>query len=408
MDRRHFLKTGGAATLGAFSLSLSVESASEAPPDITSPVAGSKIKITAVEPILVRGRGTWVFVKVKTDQGVEGIGEAFAGYEWSKPIRANINKLGSQLVGTNPLAIGAFLGRHFAAGTGHVWTSSVSAIEIALWDILGQVAELPIYALLGGRVRDRVRLYISFGSARPAAERVVAAREAGFEMLKVDPFYLPFPPVGKPMKGMPDEKQMRRSYEFLRGYRDALGDEYPIGIDAHWKFSLEGAKQMAQGLKPFAPAFLEEPTTMPNDPDHLRQVAEVTDIPLCTGEHFCNRVEAKRALDSNALTYVNPEVTWNGGILETFKVAALAETYNVRLTPHCYVGPISALATAHVSSVVPNFLAQEYSGVLWGQSWYTDLLDPPLSVNKGHIELTDRPGLGVKLNEDLLKERRIG
>ena len=101
-------------------------------------------------------------------------------------------------------------------------------------------------------------------------------------------------------------------------------------------------------------------------------------------------------------------VTWNGGVLETLKVAALAESYKVRLTPHCYVGPISALATAHVSSVVPNFLAQEYSGAMWGKSWYTDLLDPPLPVNGGHIELTDRPGLGANLNDDLLKERRIG
>jgi galactonate dehydratase len=346
-------------------------------------------------------------VRIKTDQGVEGIGEAFAVQDWSKSIQANINQLAPQLIGTNPLAIGAFLGRHFAAGSGHLWTSSISAVEIALWDILGQVAGLPIYTLLGGRVRDRVRLYISFGSSRPAPERAVAAKDAGFEMLKVDPFYLPFPPVGKPFEGMPNDEQMRRSFDFLQGYRDALGEDYPIGVDAHWKFSLEGAKQMARGLESFAPAFLEEPTTMPNDPEHLRQVAQVTETPLCTGEHFCNRVEAKRALDSNALTYINPEITWNGGILETVKTAALAESYNVGLTPHCYVGPISALATAHVSSVVPNFLAQEYSGAAWGQSWYAELLDPPLPVNHGHIELADRPGLGAKLNEKLLKERRI-
>ncbi len=380
--------------------------------------AATRIKITGVKAIAIkatRGYAGWVFARVQTDQGVEGIGEAFSwgggqNHQRVRLVRDLAATIGSEIVGTNPLEIEAFLNRYarrssegytVAVASGLFWVSAVSAIEIALWDIAGQVAGLPIHALLGGRVRDTVPLYANHGAyvgindAAGQVERAISTKEAGFRMFKCDPFGT--------ARGNPVPAEIKAYRKTLQAFRDGLGADFKLAVDGHVKFDLKGGVRAARELEDFNLVFFEEPIP-PGRPDLFRKIAESTSIPLAAGERIFDRKQAKDALDSS-IRVIQPEVGNVGGILEMRNVAAMAELYDAVVAPHCWCGPVLGRAAGHVSATLPNLLAQEYPATAPEDRWEKDLLDPPTEVRNGNMVLTDRPGLGSKLNEKLFASR---
>ena len=374
--------------------------------------ASHPIKIDSVEPILIKPntRGyAFLIVRIRTDQGIDGIGECHAsGEARSLAIRDFVDSMSRELEGTNPLEIEAFLNRAAQGGSGWEWFAAVSAIEIAMWDILGQVAGLPIYTLLGGRMRERIPLYANhgvFGESKTVEERVeraVSTKEMGFDMFKWDPFGY----YG--IQGTPETAQLDGAIKEVEAMRNALGADFNMAIDAHARFSLEGALMTVKALEPLTPFFFEEPTNPPDQPDLIKQVADSTSIPIATGELLSERRSAEKVLADSGIQILQSEVGNNGGILETFKVAAMAEAHDVKLAPHNWCGPVLTRATSHVSATIPNLLYMEYAGTAPEAAWEQDLINPPLQIENGELIPSDLPGLGSKLNEDVLASRRIG
>ncbi len=341
-------------------------------------------------------------VRILTDQGIEGIGEGFTWAGRAAAIRSRIESIGEQIAGKSPVEIEAFLGRFSPKATDRNWHAAISAIEIALWDILGKMADLPIFSLLGGPVRKEIPLYADHGlfdgarSWEEQVDRVLAAKETGFRMFKWDPF------VGMDSH---DVKELGKRLDQVSQVRKAVGEGYQLAIDAHNRFDEAGAIMAAKILEPLDILFFEAPTK--DDPETLKKVAGATDIPLATGELTTTRREAKALLDSRALSVFQPEVGTNGGILESCKTAALAELYGVKIATHNWCGPVLTRAASQVCARTPNLLYQEYAGGAPRNEWENDLLDPPTQIKDGHIVLPDGPGLGFELNEKLLASRRI-
>lgn len=373
---------------------------------------GVKIKIASAEPLLVSypGGGVWVFARIRTDQGVVGIGEGFCeSAESARAVYAEILKIAPSLLETDPLGINAYVQKFKRLGMGRFWTSAVAAMEIAMWDIAGKIAGRPIYDLLGGALRTRIPVYQTWGAfdLEKSIEKMAACKAKGVQMLKCDPFVsLPWRTLGVRTQDLPSPKDIQATEQYLTRLRDVLGEDYKIGCDGHWRMSIEGAKLMARAIEPFKPVFFEEPTSLPNDPNDLKAVAASTSIPISTGEHFETIEQAANALSSGVVSFIQPEVTWNCGILETFKMTSLAEGMGIRIATHGHVSPIGIRAASHINAVIPNLFFQEHPGISW-QDWPELLFETPDRLEEGQIVLSDAPGLGMTLNEAELKKRLI-
>lgn len=373
---------------------------------------GVKLKIVKAEPLVVSypGGGVWVLTRIRTDQGVDGIGEGFCeSAESARAVRHEILKMAPSLVGTDPLDINAFVQKFKPLGKGRFWTSAIAAMEIAMWDIAGKTAGKPVHDLLGGALRMRIPVYQTWGAfdLDQSIDKMVAAKAKGIQMLKCDPFVtLPWRTVGTPVQDLPRPDDVKATEKYLARLRMALGDDYKIGCDGHWRMSVAGAKMMAKIMEPFRPVFFEEPTSLPSDPLDLKAVAESTSIPISTGEHFETIEQAAQAVASGALSFMQPEVTWNCGLLETLKMTSLAEGMGIRIATHGHVSPLGIRAASHINAVIPNLFFQEHPGVSW-QDWTEALFEPPDRVVDGHVIMADGPGLGMSLNEAELKRRLI-
>jgi len=367
------------------------------------------VKVAAVEPFLIegtRGYTAWTLVRVRTDNGLEGIGEGFS-FGWGDSdapatIGRHIEQLGERVVGTDLRRIEFFAEEALAnapEGAQH-WSSAVSAIEIALWDIAGKAAGLPVHALIGGADRDCIPLYADHGAFRDEfdLDRILAVKDAGFEMFKWDPFR---------EGGDPGAEAIAECVEEVAAVRDAVGPDYKLAIDAHGRFNLEGAKLAAEALEPFDPIFFEDPMPL-DDPAGFQELSRCTSLPLATGELAESRDVLREFLATGALSVWQPEVGNNGGIVETMKVAAMCETFDVQVAPHTWCGPVVTRAATHVSAAVSNLLYQEWASVAPEDAWERDLIDPPPEIKDGRLVLPDGPGLGFTLNEDLVEQRRIG
>jgi len=300
------------------------------------------VKIAAVEPLLIkgtRGYSAWTLVRVRTGEGIGGIGEGFS-FGWGNAdapaaIKAHMEELGERIVGADPRRIQLFVHDALASapeGAQH-WSSAVSAIEIALWDIAGKAAGLPVYAMLGGAVRDRIPLYADHGVFKDGFDvgRILAMKHAGFEMFKWDPFR---------EGGNPGAEAIAACTEDVAAVRDAVGPDYKLAIDAHGRFNLEGAKLAAKALEPFGPVFFEDPMQL-GDPGGFSELSQYTSLPLATGELAESRDVLRAFLAAGGLSVWQPEVGNNGGILETMKAAAMCETFGIEVPRTTGAGPSS-------------------------------------------------------------------
>jgi len=350
------------------------------------------MKITKLETLYVRPR--WVFLRMHTDEGLVGWGEPVVE-GWSRTTAAAVAEMGRYLIGKDPRRVEHHWQAIYRGGFyrgGPVLTSALSGIEQAMWDLKGKALGVPVHEMLGGRVRDRVRVYAHVGGATPE-EKAASAREkaaAGFTALKTSP--------SMAARFVESAAFVERAVERIAAIREAVGGEVDIGIDCHGRLSPAVAARLCEALSPLHPMFIEEPVP-PGDVDALAAVARKTTVPIAAGERLFTRWGFREVLEKRAAAILQPDLSHAGGILEVRKIAALAEAYNVALAPHCPLGPISLAAGLQVDACTPNFLCQEQ--VCLGEGY----LRRPFELRDGHLAVPDGPGLGIEIDEDALAEQ---
>ena len=372
-------------------------------------IADARTFVVANPPPSYGGR-YFVFVKLVTDDGIEGVGEAYVATFGPHTVARMIEDVCDRhVIGADPFLIEALWRDVYGRGYTHRPDISLvgvlSAIEIALWDIVGKALGRPVHDLLGGRLRDRLRgytyLYPEPGDRSDvyvdpelAAERAAAYAGRGFTALKFDP-------AGRYATGdprQPSGEVLDRCERYVRAVRTAVGPGCDLLFGTHGQFTAAGAIRLARRLEPFDPLWFEEPTP-PEAPAEMAKVARATSIPIATGERLTTKHEFARVLEAGAAAILQPNLGRVGGLLEGKKIAALAETYYAQIAPHLYCGPVVGAANAQLAACTPNFLVLEGIGE-WG-GFHAELLRTPLQFEDGHLLVPMAPGIGVELDEEV-------
>ncbi len=373
MNRRHFL--GAAAT---------------APSLLAAPAKPLQLKITGVKTFVVNvGSVNWVFCKILTDQGLTGLGEGSVTSKEATVAQA-IQEHERFLVGKDPTEIellwqGMF--RYPRWRGGPILNSAISAVEIALWDILGQALGVPVYKLLGGAARRRIRLYKDVGST---PEAFLQAKSEGFTAAKSG-----FITVQNNL--VIPSFAVREGARKLEAVRKAVGDDFDICIDAHGVLTTVMAIDFCTRIEELRPMFVEEPTQI-EDLGELALLREKTKVPLATGERAFTKYGFTGFCTRRLVNFVQPDVCHAGGILELKKIGAIAEAFRIEMAPHNPQSEVSTLASLHVNATTPASTILEYNPRR--DPWIQELFNGgAVKVKDGFAELPDRPGLGVDLNE---------
>ncbi|MFL6074991.1 MAG: galactonate dehydratase [Mycobacteriales bacterium] len=353
------------------------------------------MKIIGLETFLVPPR--WLFLRVDTDEGVSGWGEPVVEGR-ADTVRTAVAELADHLVGSDPLRIEdhwqVLTKGGFYRG-GPVLSSAVAGIDQALWDIAGKVRGAPVHELLGGPVRDKVRVYAWIGGDDPSevADLARAQVEAGFTAVKMNGSGA-MAPVDSPAAA-------RGVVDRVAAVREALGDRRDVVVDFHGRLSTAMARRVLPLLEPLFPLFVEEPV-LPEYSRDLRPVVECTTVPIGTGERLYSRWDFRDVLPTG-IAVAQPDLSHAGGISETRRIAAMAEAYDVSLAPHCPLGPIALAASLQIAFAVPNFLIQEQSlGIHYnrGNDLLDYLVDPaPFRFVDGQVARPLGPGLGIEVDE---------
>ncbi|MGB3801297.1 MAG: galactonate dehydratase [Lewinella sp.] len=359
------------------------------------------LTITQVETFKVAPR--WLFLKLTTAEGIVGWGEPVVEGR-AATVEACIREIEEHLIGHSAHKIEDFWQMIYRGGFyrgGPVLMSALSGIDQALWDIKGKALGVPVYQLLGGAVRDKVRIYGWIGGDTPeelaqAAKKRVAD---GFTAVKMT--------ICDHMEWVDSPAKVARIGDKMAAMREAVGDEVLIGVDLHGRVHKGQAKAIARVLEPYNPFFLEELVLAENN-DALKALHDFTSIPMATGERMYSRWDFKRILEQNAVDIIQPDLSHAGGITEVKKIATLAEAYDVALAPHCPLGPISFAAALQIDFNCINALIQETSlGIHYnvGADLTDYLADPDgFQLRDGFVPLLTKPGLGIEINEDKVRE----
>ena len=358
------------------------------------------MKIERIETFLVPPR--WLFCRIETSDGVVGWGEPVVEGR-AEVVRTAIETLSEYLIGQDPLQIERhwqILSKGGFYRGGPVLSSAVAGLDHALWDIAGKVYGAPVASLLGGRVRDRVRVYAWVGGDEPAeiADQVAAQVAGGMTAVKMN--------ASGRIQPSPSLAELKSIVARLAAARSVLGDERDVAIDLHGRVGVAAARRILHAVEPLHPLFVEEPV-LPEHLHHLPEVIASSTVPVALGERLYNRSEFVPALDSG-VAVVQPDVSHAGGISELRRIAVLAETHGALLAPHCPLGPISLAASLQVSFATPNFLIQEQSRGLHYNvdsdltSYVTD--PTPFTWVNGHAEWNPLPGLGITVDEAAVRD----
>jgi galactonate dehydratase len=354
---------------------------------------GGLMKVTRLETVMVR---PWtMFLKMHTDEGIVGYGEPILeGHAHS--VATAVRQFEQYLLGKDPRRIlhhwQAMYRSSFYRGC-HVLLSAISGIEQAMWDILCKHLNIPIYQLLGGACRDRVRVY-SHISGRTAQEYVQTAHQkvaAGFTALKYA--------VPCPVEIVDNKRYIDECVALMSAIREAVGDSIDIAVDFHGRLSPAMAKLLIRELVPFHPFFIEEPC-LPENVDALVDIARSTSVPIATGERLVTKWQFREILEKRAAVILQPDVSHVGGIAQLRDVASMAEVYYAGIAPHCPLGPIALAASIQVDAAVPNFLIQEQ--ITLGEGYLVE----PFKLSQGYVEIPKKPGLGIELNEQFVAESK--
>jgi 2-dehydro-3-deoxyphosphogalactonate aldolase len=358
----------------------------------------------------------FLFLKLVTDTGIEGVGEVYAASFGPKAIVAMIEDVFAHHVeGADPFRIETMwrnvYGRGYSLRPDISLIGVLSGIEMAMWDIVGKAVDQPVYSLLGGKVHEKLRSYtylyprdgVDANADSPvytdpdaAAARALEYLAMGFTAVKFDPAgpYSTFDPR------QPSLARLDLSEAFCKTLRAAVGDRCDLLFGTHGQFTVSGAKRLAQRLEPYAPLWFEEPTP-PEMPEEMARVAASTTIPIATGERLTTKYEFARVLETGAASILQMDLGRVGGILEAKKIAGMAEAHYAQIAPHLYCGPVIGAANIHVAACSPNFLILE-SIERW-DGFHAKLLKKPIRWENGYVIPPDGPGLGVELDEDVAR-----
>jgi galactonate dehydratase len=347
-----------------------------------------RMKVTKLETFLVKPR--WIFLKVHTDAGIVGLGEPLLEGR-ARTIATVIEEIAPYLVGKDPCAVTHHwqaIYRHAFYRGGPILTSALSGIDQALWDIKGKALGVPVYELLGGPTRDRIRVYAHARSV----EDVERARQRGFTAVKTTPARK------RPFRIIDTPAAVAYAAEHMAAMRTAAGPEVDIAVDFHGAVPPQTAMLLIKAIEPYQPFFVEEPVQCQNA-DVMADIARKTHIPIAAGERIFTKWGFRELLEKRACSVLQPDLCHAGGITETRLIAGMAEAYYAAIAPHNPMGPISLAAGIHLDASIPNFLCQEQ--VSLGEGYIKE----PFKLDKGYIALPKKPGLGIELNEHALADK---
>lgn len=364
------------------------------------------MKITAIKTLVVNAEmRNWVFVKVETDQaGLYGWGEA--SLEWkTRAVVGAVEDYAPMLIGEDPENIEFLYQKMYRQSfwrMGVIGMSAISGIEQALWDIRGKSLNQPVYKLLGGKVRDRVRMYTHLGggdmravyesqySADPQVfvDRALEVISRGYNAVKVL--------ITPPTESLNSIAAYQYTDRMMAALREAVGDQVDIMVDCHGRHFPANAIEFCRVLAPYKPYFVEEPVP-PENVDAMAEVRKASPVPIATGERIVTRFGFRELFEKQACHIIQPDLCHCGGLWEAKKIAAMAETYYMGVAPHNPLGPVANAAALHFALSTPNFLIQE--DMLTDVPWRWEVVQHSLKTENGHWLVADAPGLGIEINE---------
>lgn len=376
------------------------------------------MKITRLSTAVIDGNFPWVLVRVETDAGASGLGEAY----WGAGVAELVHKAKPFVEGQDPRDINKIVEMCIRClsgegSTGGATVTAISGIEIALWDLLGRVMQAPIHTFFGGRFRDAVRVYADChaGDTPDPADYAAKARavvEQGYTAIKFD---LDTPnPYTRDVSDDPHWKrqwfepfnrtigaqEMTWMVDVARAVRDAVGPEIMVAMDAHWKFAVNDAIRLAQALEPVDLLWLEDPVP-PENIEAQRHVTHSTRTPICTGENLYRKHGFRELIEKQAARIIAPDIPKMGGLAEAKRVADHADLYYVPVAPHNVASPVGTVAGAHVCATMNNFLVIEFHAE--DVAWWDDLVVEEPSIRRGFIHVGEAHGHGLTLNEDVAR-----
>ena len=375
------------------------------------------MRITAIKTAATSGHGMHLWVKVETDEGVTGLGECVHGGVQAIAI---IHELRQHMIGRDPFAIDAlfeeFRRRYvFDGGTAGALITALTGIEIALWDLKGKALGVPVYELLGGKFRDRVRVYadcqVEPGMNFSEIEQVVdGVLRRGFTAIKIDLDIHAYGHAGSEVAGFTKDPfnytasqwEHERMVRLVEMVTAAAGREVAVAADVHTRLDVPSAVRLARDLERFHLLWLEEPVP-PENIAAMREIKQATSTPICAGENLYLRHGFRDLIGQQAVDIIMPDIPKCGGLSECRKIANMAELYYIPFAPHNVASPIGTMASAHVCASVPNFLVLEFHW-LHRDYWTTITAEKEDIIKDGFIQLTDRPGIGVALDEAVARQ----
>jgi L-alanine-DL-glutamate epimerase-like enolase superfamily enzyme len=376
------------------------------------------VQITDVQTAVIEGNFDWVLVRISTDEGFAGLGEAY----WGAGVEEIIHSMRPILLGQNPFDIGKLYekmvrGMSGAGSLAGTTVTAISGVEIALWDLVGRKLNTPIYNLFGGRFRAKIRIYADCHhgdqpTPESCAERARSVAGDGFTAIKFDldaenPF----------TRDISDDPDPRRAWyepynrtigtderEYMiavvAAVREAVGPSMMLAMDCHWKFAPNEVIQLAKELERFDLLWLEDPVP-PENIDVLSRVTKSTTTPICTGENLYRKHGFRDLIEKQAADIIAPDIPKMGGLMEAKKVADHADMYYIPVAPHNVASPVGTVASAHICAAMQNFLVMEYHA--FDVPWWSDLVSGDPVIKDGFVYLDEKPGHGLELNEDIAR-----
>lgn len=375
------------------------------------------MKITAIKTAATHGHGMHLWVKVETDEGISGLGECVHGGVQAIAI---IHELRTRLIGRDPFAIDAIFeelrrAHVFDGGFAGALITALTGIEIALWDLKGKALGVPIVELLGGRFRDKIRMYadcqVEPGMAFDEIQQVVeVVMQRGFTALKIDVDIGAYtgPTDGRygftkdPFNYTAGQREHERMVELVDMVTTAAGKDIAVAADVHTRLDVPSAIRLVKDLEQFHLLWLEEPVP-PENVAAMREVKRASSTPICAGENLYLRHGFRELIEQQAVDCIMPDIPKCGGLSECRKIANMAELYSIPFAPHNVASPIGTMASAHVCASVPNFLVLEFHW-LHRDYWSTITTDKEDIIKDGFITLNSRPGIGVELDEAVARQ----
>lgn len=355
------------------------------------------MKITKIETIRVQPR--WLFVKMETDEGLVGWGECLG--DKGTVVAEGVHSYEHALLGQDPRRVvhhwqSMYRGTFWRSGP--ILGAAISGLEMAMWDILGKSLNVPVWQLLGGSVRDRIRMYTRAHGSTPEALAASAKANVarGFTAMKFCPF--------EQTRGVDRPALVEDAVARVQAVREAVGPEVDIMLDFHGRVGPAMAIWLEEAIRPFRPMFIEEPT-LPENVDALVRVAQQSKTPIATGERLIAKWGFREVLEKGGATILQPDPCVCGGIWETRHIGGMAETYYASLAPHNPYGPLNLAACLQIDACTPNFLIQEFVDPTGLGAGY---LKQPWVIKEGYIDLPTAPGLGVEVDEEFLATHPLG